>query len=564
MIENPLKLIGLSAQASLHDVRRRVQQLSIRLRLENGDEAPLRAAQQALEDPRTRLAAEPFWFWGQDGPDEPPIGTYGRDHVGGDVHFGVTAREIAFHDVAVQTLLNADTADRLSDRERRARWERTVSAWTPLLANGVIDRWLRARAVELDDPRLTTAEVDRIRASVIEVLASPMTVLAEGDVDAGNADAVGAWCRLVETLCRPVKGDHASAILQPLCDRAMELVETAAQAVRAALAGDGSTGATDAKRRVANASAGLGLMRAAVKVARAVPDPDGLHTVRVGDALAGAFRAISIYTYNELDDVLAAASLLDEAIREAKSSSLKEQLAGEHATINAFVGCVREHDRLVAAIRGRILDWRFADAKSLLQQAIANMRMQHQQNAIEQLVRELKEAEQAWARSVPGLIQTYGKRLLGWGVVGLVAFIGSSLCAPSPSTRATPALANPTAVSRSVSSSGSGRVSSAVKVRLDAMEREIDDGKAKAERLKRQLDSLELDINLLKSSLASTQSRYAATGAPPSVVDQFEQDRARYNVLISQHTDLLAQHRRVIAEVNQNVDEHNTLLRGGR
>lgn len=166
---------------------------------------------------------------------------------------------------------------------------------------------------------------------------------------------------------------------------------------------------------------------------------------------------------------------------------------------------------------------------------------------------------------MPGLVQTYGKRLLGWGIAGLVAFAAIRSCGSSQPARTSSGLANPTAVSRSVpSSSGSVRVSSAVKVRLDAMEREIDDGKAKAERLKRQLDSLELDIESLKSSLDSTQSRYAVTGAPSSVVDQFERDRARYNSLISQHTDLLAQYRRVVAEVNQKVDEHNTLLREGR
>ncbi|MFM8533677.1 MAG: hypothetical protein ACKOEC_08835 [Acidimicrobiia bacterium] len=537
--------------------------------MENGDEAPLRAAQQALEDPRTRLAAEPFWFWGQDGPGDPPLSADWLNQASGDLHFGVIALEIEFHDIAVQAFLNASAPDRLSDRDRRARWERAVTAWSPLLADGVIDRWLLARAVELDDPRLTTAEVDRIRASVVEVLASPIVALAEDDVDAGNADAVGGWCRLVDTLCRPVQGNRATAILRPLGERAVVLVESAAQNVRSALFGDGPTGGSDAKARVANAMAGLGLMRTAVTVARAVPDGDGLRGARVGDTLASALRATSIYSYNELDDVLGAASMLDEAIREAKSPSLKEQLAADHSTINELVGYVREHDRLVAAIRERIRQRNFAEAKDLLadllNQAFSNTRMQHTDNAIKQVFRELQEAEQAWARSMPGLVQTYGKRLLGWGIAGLVAFAAIHSCGSSQPARTSSGLANPTAVSRSVpSSSGSVRVSSAVKVRLDAMEREIDDGKAKAERLKRQLDSLELDIDLLKSSLDSTQSRYAVTGAPSSVVDQFDRDRARYNRLITQHPDLLDQYRRVVSEVNQKVYEHNTLLREGR
>jgi hypothetical protein len=565
MSKNPFEVLQVSACAQASEVRRRVQRLSVRLRMENGDEAPLRAAQQALEDPRTRLAAEPFWFWGQDGPGDPPLSADWLNQATGDLHFGVIALEIEFHDIAVQAFLNASAPDRLSDRDRRARWERAVTAWSPLLADGVIDRWLLARAVELDDPRLTTAEVDRIRASVVEVLASPIVALAEDDVDAGNADAVGGWCRLVDTLCRPVQGNRATAILRPLGEHAVELVESAAQNVRSALFGDGPTGGSDAKARVANAMAGLGLMRTAGTVARAVPDGDGLRGARVGDTLASALRSVSVYSYNELDDVLGAASMLDEAIREAKSPSLKEQLAADHSTINEFVGCVREHDRLVTAIRDRIRQRNFAEAKDLLKQAVANIRMQHQVNAIEQVFRELQGAEQAWARSMPGLVQTYGKRLLGWGIVGLVAFAGIRSCGSSQPARTSSGLANPTAVSRSVpSSSGSVRVSSAVKGRLDAMEREIDDGKAKAERLKRQLDSLELDIDLLKSSLDSTQSRYAVTGAPSSVVDQFDRDRARYNSLISQHTDLLAQYRRVVAEVNQKVDEHNTLLREGR
>ena len=399
MNTNPFRALFLSAKASASAVRHRVQQLSIRLRMENGDEAPLRAAQQALEDPCARLAAEPFWFWGQDGPDDPTLSADGRNEASDELRFGVTAREVIAHDQAIHALLDADTAERLSDRERRARWERMVGAWKPLLSGGVIDRWLRARAVELDDPRLTAAEVERIRGTMVGALASPMVTLAQDDIEAGNALSVASWCSLVSDLCGSDAPERAIAVLRPLIATTEALADTAFRNTMASLAGEPNQPATV---RIANSMASLGILRTTVDVARAVPDFGTTGSTRTRDSLASALRSVSVATFNELDDALTASSLLEEAIREASSQSLKEQLAADYATMSAMVASVREHDRLVAAIRAHIRAGQLEEARGLLRQAASNARIKSQLDDIERLGREVEVAMVHRRRNIRG------------------------------------------------------------------------------------------------------------------------------------------------------------------
>lgn len=571
MNTNPFRALFLSAKASASAVRHRVQQLSIRLRMENGDEAPLRAAQQAIEDPCARLAAEPFWFWGQDGPDDPTLSADGRNEASDELRFGVTAREVIAHDQAIHALLDADTAERLSDRERRARWERMVGAWKPLLSGGVIDRWLRARAVELDDPRLTAAEVERIRGTMVGALASPMVTLAEDDIEAGNAPAVSSWCSLVSDLRGSDAPERAISVLRPLITRTEALVETAFRNTMASLAGEPNQ---PAKVRIANSMASLGILRTTVDVARAVPDFGTTGSTHARDSLASALRSVSVATFNELDDALTASSLLEEAIREASSQSLKEQLAADHATMSAMVTSVREHDRLVAAIRFFIRAGQLEEARGLLRQAASNARIKSQLDDIERLGRELQHegARQTVVSENARKSSSLRDKIIGWGVIALVIF-GAQRCFASSSSNSGTVGANPTTVNRAATSSastssnsagsGSVRVSSSTKARADALNAQIDEARTRAERLGRELETLTSEIDTLRRSMETTKAIYGNSGAPSYVVDQYERDRARFNGLVDQHTTLLSRYRQVVAEVNQKVDEHNTLLRSG-
>jgi hypothetical protein len=267
--------------------------------------------------------------------------------------------------------------------------------------------------------------------------------------------------------------------------------------------------------------------------------------------------------------------LLEEAIREASSQSLKEQLAADYATMSAMVASVREHDRLVAAIRAHIRVGQLEEARGLLRQAASNARIKSQLDDIERLVgRELQHegARQTVVSENARKSSSLRDKIIGWGVIALIIFGAQRCFASSPPNSGTVG-GNPTTVNRAATSSastssksagsGSVRVSSSTKARADALKAQIEEARTRAERLGRELETLTSEIDTLRQSMETTKAIYGNSGAPSYVVDQYERDRARFNGLVDQHTTLLSRYRQVVAEVNQKVDEHNALLRSG-
>lgn len=174
---NAFRITGLATDATPSQVRRRQQQLTAQLAVGAdaavpaflGDRAgeAVRAAFETLGDPRRRIVDELLWTWGA--PD-------GGCGCSADAHEGHDAA-VRAHSAALDEEL-ATWTDRAGQddlwAEAAQRWETAIAAE---------DTWahLRARVAELDDPRLTDAEVAELRGRLPAALVAPLVELAAAD-----------------------------------------------------------------------------------------------------------------------------------------------------------------------------------------------------------------------------------------------------------------------------------------------------------------------------------------------------------------------------------------------
>lgn len=161
---NAFRLAGLPVHASRRDIRHQRQRLLPLLErnipVEIGGELPpverpsvaqLRAAFDALDDPRTRLAHELFWLWGE--PDG--CGCPATVHSDHDAAVLAHARVL---DAEIDNIDNTVTG--MSVDERDDLWDEASEHWDEALLTNAVHEHLRYRAQRLDDPRLSGAVPD--------------------------------------------------------------------------------------------------------------------------------------------------------------------------------------------------------------------------------------------------------------------------------------------------------------------------------------------------------------------------------------------------------------------
>lgn len=197
---NLFRVLGLPVWATPSDVRRRQQRLAMQKKLgippSEVSKGPLvldppptdeevRAAMERLHDPETRLLDEVFWFWptNGNGPEDPAlnalengeiekaIAQWRQDQRADSNHSG----QIAAHNLAVlHHLIAVDSETRLASRKLTGKeegllpqmWSQAFSDWKVVLEREGFWDMLKKRVRQLDDQKLTTGIVRRIRQTM--------------------------------------------------------------------------------------------------------------------------------------------------------------------------------------------------------------------------------------------------------------------------------------------------------------------------------------------------------------------------------------------------------------
>ncbi|MEU4362039.1 hypothetical protein [Promicromonospora sp. NPDC023987] len=215
---NAFRVTGLPTDASSRQVRRHREETENPyyatstpdgdLPLPPSDDADaLRAAFEVLRDPVARLVHELFWL----GPAD-----VGRHDAGPAIFAHSRALEATGADGTV------------ADAAAWTDWETSLRLWSKVLAAEHTWAWVRARAAEIDDPRLSVAVLRALRDRLPEHVIGVSVGLAVRSADVVPADAESHMAVLEEAMFEPRQvRDVARAAVEPAADRVRRACETA-------------------------------------------------------------------------------------------------------------------------------------------------------------------------------------------------------------------------------------------------------------------------------------------------------------------------------------------------
>lgn len=196
--ENTFRITGLSIDASEREIKKRAAKLTMLEELGKGEDAlqhaysikpaptveQIRAAMQRMKEPEHRLIDEFFWFWPKEfGQSDAAIlalqnGDASTAHeLWSNEATDAKSGTVAIHNLAVlYHLVALDwTLEDLKtgvDPERKAKieqyWRSAFRYWEQVATYDEIWDVMKSRVQALDDPRLTTGFVRRMRASLPE------------------------------------------------------------------------------------------------------------------------------------------------------------------------------------------------------------------------------------------------------------------------------------------------------------------------------------------------------------------------------------------------------------
>lgn len=275
----------------------------------------LRSAFEALRDPVARLAHELLWLWPSDGD---------RDRAGdGDGAGCCGADLVERHAGAVRAHCAAVEADG-SDEQ----WASGLSGWAEVLEAREFWEHAKARVREIDDPRLTTGTVRRLRERLPRHLASVTAVLAVRAARTDTADS-GAATRLVELLRRsPLEEEAVGAALREAVRIDERALLTACAAARdAARADSGAAGA--AGRELLVVSDEL------LRVVEAVCGPGDPVAGALSEEVALALNNCAVAHFDETELCHPALELLERADDRARVRSTVELVTSNLSTVRA-------------------------------------------------------------------------------------------------------------------------------------------------------------------------------------------------------------------------------------
>jgi formylglycine-generating enzyme required for sulfatase activity len=260
---NAFRVAGLSVDATARDISRQVEKLKLMEKLGGGtsqvagllalDPAPdadaIREAMQRLRDPERRLVDEFFWFWphqlGQSQTDE-ALTALGRGDAKAAADIWVKQESaqsdsnISMHNLAVLQHTTALDLEHIASsrplsgeqkKERDQYWQKAFKRWKTLLEHEGFWSRLTARIRELDDPRLTTGTVRRVRASLPLALLSINAELAVRAAECGDTAEAQQHVRIMRAsgFASDVADGALHRAVAPVRERIKVLCKTAEQ-----------------------------------------------------------------------------------------------------------------------------------------------------------------------------------------------------------------------------------------------------------------------------------------------------------------------------------------------
>jgi hypothetical protein len=261
---NAFRVTGLPVDATMRQITKHADKLKMMEELGEGKSTQpsafalaspptvdqIREAIQRLKDPEQRIANEFFWFWprhfGQSVCD-PAI----RALEAGDAHTALgiwTALEtnpsdgvVAMHNVAVYShlmalesetyyaKLNEYTEDK--KRETEKKWRDAFKRWDLLAIDDLFWDKVAARVKQLDDPRLTTGFVRRMRATLPHALDKINAELAVRYAESGRADLAQVHVQFMRETNQGLDNfeETAELVLAPATVRLKQQIQRAQQ-----------------------------------------------------------------------------------------------------------------------------------------------------------------------------------------------------------------------------------------------------------------------------------------------------------------------------------------------
>ncbi|NUT46540.1 MAG: hypothetical protein HOV94_04345 [Saccharothrix sp.] len=308
--DNVFRVIGLPVDASPTQIRRRREELALAVKLGTPlpagdadlpldpppDAEAIRAAFESLRSPVVRLTHELLWVWRDDGSDA--------------------------HDSAVRAHCAALEAEYAGDAiepgdpdaaRRDVLWKEALSGWATLLASDALWDRARERVKDIDDARLTTGTVRRLRSRLPGHIVAVSAGLAVRAAEVGWAAAD----RHVELLDdSPFDDDLVDRVLRDAVRPAEDRIRIALESARQDL-GRGPDRAAAVARDL------LATTRKPLDVVAAVLDEADPLTHAVHDQVADLVNRCAVAVHEDGSDPAAVTDLLARA----------RELARDQATI---------------------------------------------------------------------------------------------------------------------------------------------------------------------------------------------------------------------------------------
>lgn len=339
LTQNPFRLLGLSATATTAEIRRRYEELAVRVDLGATDASltkdHLRAIKQALDDPVERTRSSLFWLHSPRELVDPDIDPHDSERLASAIQRlksqagRPTGRQqsIALHDLAVLMFLAY-----LERHDGFQYLETGLGAWAETTEGNEFWTYFRERVSEVGDQRLTDAAVERMRnelpAAILEPLARNTAALLSSGGIASAADLIQAMRQsglpestvssAIESATAPVRTKIQSGLR--LFDEVNAKVES------------DSEEAVGLRKRADEAESVLIEQVLAPTAQLSGADPI-LEDALLYDEVARASRELAVSYANELGDWESAYVFAQESLAFARSPHLLAQLAGEQAIV---------------------------------------------------------------------------------------------------------------------------------------------------------------------------------------------------------------------------------------
>jgi len=348
---NAFRITGLFADASVRDVKRRIDDLKNNLDMDGtellhthafGLDPPpaldrIREAASKLQDPERRIVEEFFWFWPLEwgsGDKDPAL----KALAGGDKTTpfqlwkkGLSCKHsqessVCKHNLAVMYHMSALDGELISLHQNlnenslatlEKYWRASFACWEALSDSESFWSLVSARIRMLDDPRLTTGFARRMRATLPEALDNINALLAQRYFENGN-HALGRKhivfmrethqgldnvSRTLSTVAKPIKHQIRHAI-----DKAHEL------------AANSPSGAAQAAEDL------LRTIRKPLALIRELLPPDDDDRIDLCDAVAEAGLACTNAFIRQRRDFERCLAILKDALESAESEQCRKKI----------------------------------------------------------------------------------------------------------------------------------------------------------------------------------------------------------------------------------------------